>query len=97
MSRSKRLCKAGDTYVVPMTKSQSTSQMGFATLLKHPTAAERTTFAYHNAWPQLSSARACGPIGVPRLHEHELYGRTTAANVKRLLPPRQSRGTSLGC
>jgi hypothetical protein len=37
VSRSKRLCKAGDTHVAPVTKSQNTSQVGFATLLKYST------------------------------------------------------------
>jgi hypothetical protein len=52
-------------------------------------------FAYHAAWSQLASAGACCPVGVPRLHQHKLPGSATV-NVKRLLPPRQSRGTSLG-
>src|SRR5712671_1946021 len=83
-----------------MTKSQSTSQGGFATLVKYSTNVlpnERAMLAYRDAWSQLSSARACCPVGVPRLHHHKLHGWTTAVNVKRLLPPRQSRGTSLGC
>src|ERR1700730_17456349 len=82
-----------------MTKSQSTSQGGFATLVKYSTNVlpnERAMLAYRDAWSQLSSARACCPVGVPRLHHHKLHGWTTAVNVKRLLPPRQSRGTSLG-
>jgi hypothetical protein len=49
-------------------------------------------FAYRAAWSQLASARACCPVGVPRLNQHKRHGWTTAVNVKRLLPPRQSRG-----
>ena len=37
MSRSKRLCKADDTHVAPITKSQCAFQVSFATLLKYST------------------------------------------------------------
>jgi hypothetical protein len=49
VSRSKRLCKAGDTHVDPITKSLCTSQGGFAALLKYLTDKvpnKRTMFAY---------------------------------------------------
>jgi len=99
VSRSKQLCKAGDTHLAPMTKSQNISQVGLATLLKYSTdvlSSERTMFACHDPWPQPSSAQACCPVGVPRHHQHEPHGWTTAVNVKRLLTPRQSPGASLG-
>jgi Tripartite tricarboxylate transporter family receptor len=55
------------THVGPVTKSQCTSQVGFAALLKYSTDGvpnERTMFAYHDAWPQLSSARPSVPMMV---------------------------------
>jgi hypothetical protein len=74
--------------------------VGFTALLKYSTDEvpnERTMFAYHDAWPQLFFGSDLFPVGVPRLQQHKLHGWTTAVNVKRPLPPRQSRGTSLGC
>jgi hypothetical protein len=88
----------------PMSKLQNISKVGFATLLKYSTDAltnERTTLCLPDhatglsLWLDLADPSAC--LVFP---QHELYGRTTAVNVKRLLPPRQSRGTShgtLGC
>ncbi len=84
----------------PMTKFQNISQVGFATLLKYSTDVltnERTTLClpYHapglSFWLDLADPSAC--LVFP---QHELHGRTTSVNVKRLLPPRQSRATSHG-
>jgi hypothetical protein len=56
----------------------------------------RSILIYRDADSAIGLLRA-GPVGVPRPIAHKLHGGTTAANVKRLWPPRQSRGTSLGC
>jgi len=54
-------------------------------------------FALHLLWLRLSysSMREASFVCLVA-HDRKLHRWTTAVNVKRLLPPRQSRGTSLG-
>jgi hypothetical protein len=78
VSRSKRLCKAGDTHVPPVTKSQSTSQVSFATLLKYST----DVLPHERSVPTKALGFSLRPLAKACLvRQQKSHGWTTAVNL----------------
>ena len=99
MSRSKRLGEARDTSPVPMTDSQNNSENGIATSLRYPNEMlrnDRTALCLSAGWLRVFLLGLADPFKYLVSRYHKLRRWMTAGYVKLLLPPRQSRGTSLG-